>query len=151
MPKNKGRGGKLFRKGKKKGLDDTKKTITFRENGEEYGLVTKMLGNRRISVLCNDGKNRIASIPGKFKKKVWINMDDIVLLNIREYQDDKADVIYKYAPHEVRILIKKNELNKDVFPDMQKNEGDILFESEEEEESDKQEEEEEEEINIDDL
>jgi len=34
--------------------------------------------------------------------QVWINQGDIVLLSLREFQDDKADVIVKYTADEAR-------------------------------------------------
>ena len=36
--------------------------------------------------------------------KVWINVGDIILLSVREFQDDKADVINKYNNDEIRAL-----------------------------------------------
>jgi len=36
--------------------------------------------------------------------KVWINVGDIILLSVREFQDDKADVIHKYNNDEIRAL-----------------------------------------------
>lgn len=33
---------------------------------------------------------------------MWINQGDIVLLSLREFQDDKADVIVKYTADEAR-------------------------------------------------
>jgi hypothetical protein len=34
--------------------------------------------------------------------QVWINQGDIVLLSLRDFQDDKADVIVKYSADEAR-------------------------------------------------
>ena len=34
--------------------------------------------------------------------QVWINQGDIILLSLREFQDDKADVIVKYTADEAR-------------------------------------------------
>ena len=61
-----------------------------------------MLGNGRVEAQCFDGTKRLAHIRGKMRKKVWINQGDIVLLSLRDFQDDKADVIVKYTPDEVR-------------------------------------------------
>lgn len=33
---------------------------------------------------------------------MWINQGDIVLLSLRDFQDDKADVIVKYTADEAR-------------------------------------------------
>lgn len=60
-----------------------------------------MLGNGRVEAQCFDGTKRLAHIRGKMRKKVWINQGDIVLLSLRDFQDDKADVIVKYTPDEV--------------------------------------------------
>lgn len=61
-----------------------------------------MLGNGRLEAQCFDGEKRLALIRGKMRKKVWINTGDIILLSLREFQDEKADVIQKYTPDEAR-------------------------------------------------
>lgn len=61
----------------------------------EYAQVLKMLGNGRLEALCFDGSKRLAHIRGKLRKKVWINQGDIILLSLRDYQDEKGDVILK--------------------------------------------------------
>ena len=33
----------------------------------------RMLGNGRCEVYCFDGKNRLAHIRGKMRKKVWVS------------------------------------------------------------------------------
>ncbi|KAK8946980.1 hypothetical protein KSP39_PZI007123 [Platanthera zijinensis] len=43
-------------------------------------------------------------------KKVWIAAGDIVLVGLREYQDDKAGVILKYMPDEARLFKAYGEL-----------------------------------------
>jgi translation initiation factor 1A len=42
--------------------------------------------------------------------QVWINQGDIILLSLRDFQDDKADVIQKYSPDEARELKKYGQL-----------------------------------------
>lgn len=76
----------------------------------EYAQITKMLGNGRVDASCFDGVRRIAHIRGKMRKKVWINQGDIVLLSLREFQDEQADVIVKYNPDEARALKQQGEL-----------------------------------------
>lgn len=43
MPKNKGKGGKNRRRGKNEN-DNEKRELTFKEEGQEYAQVVKMLG-----------------------------------------------------------------------------------------------------------
>ncbi|ORY66649.1 hypothetical protein BCR35DRAFT_308522 [Leucosporidium creatinivorum] len=69
-----------------------------------------MLGNGRVEAMCFDGEKRLAHIRGKMRKKVWINQGDIILLSLRDFQDDKADVIQKYTTDEARNLKAYGEL-----------------------------------------
>lgn len=69
-----------------------------------------MLGNGRLEALCFDGSKRLAHIRGKLRKKVWINQGDIILLSLRDYQDEKGDVILKYSADEARSLKAYGEL-----------------------------------------
>jgi translation initiation factor 1A len=50
------------------------------------------------------------------RKRVWINMGDIVLVSLREFQDSKADIIWKYTPDEARSLKAYGELPASVRP-----------------------------------
>ena len=127
MPKNKGKGGKNRRRGKNE--SDQKRELVFKEDGQEYGQVIRMLGNGRLEAHCFDGTKRLCHIRGKIRKRIWINVDDIILLGLRDYQDDKADVIMKYMPDEVRALKSYGELpehiriNEEVEPQG----GDLQF------------------------
>jgi len=114
MPKNKGKGGKNRRRGKNEN-EAEKRELIFKEDGQEYAQVTKMLGNGRLEALCfTDGKKRLCHIRGKLRKKVWINQGDVILLGLRDYQDEKADVILKYNTDEARNLKSYGEIPKTV-------------------------------------
>lgn len=109
MPKNKGKGGKNRRRGKNEN-DREKRELIFKEDGQEYAQVIKMLGNGRLEAQCFDGTKRLCHIRGKLRKKVWINQSDIILIGLRDYQDHKADVIMKYTADEARNLKTYGEL-----------------------------------------
>jgi len=109
MPKNKGKGGKNRRKGKGDGTS-TKRELELKQEGMEYAQVTKMLGNGRFDAQCFDGVKRQVHIPGHMRKKVWIAQGDIILVNLREYQDAKCDVILKYTADEARELKQRKEI-----------------------------------------
>ncbi|CAK5065570.1 unnamed protein product [Meloidogyne enterolobii] len=110
MPKNKGKGGKKRRRGKNE--NDILKRELVEKDGENqaYAQVQKMLGNGRLTAFCFDGKQRLCHIRGKLRKKVWITPGDIILVGLRDYQDEKADVILKYTPDEARILKNVGQL-----------------------------------------
>jgi len=114
MPKNKGKGGKNRRRGKNEN-EAEKRELIFKEEGQEYAQVTKMLGNGRLEALCfSDSQKRLCHIRGKLRKKVWINQGDIILLGLRDYQDKKADVILKYNADEARNLKSYGEIPESV-------------------------------------
>lgn len=118
MPKNKGKGGKKFRRGKH--ANETKRPLVLKNEEEDqcYGQVMKILGNGRFEVNCyekddNDNfimKSRLCIIRGSMRKKVWIKMSDIVLVSLRSFQDDRADIMYKYEDYEVSDLLKINHI-----------------------------------------
>jgi translation initiation factor 1A len=108
MPKNK-KGGKSHKKSKNN-REDTRRQLEFKEHGQEYATVTKMLGNGRVTATCFDGKERLCIIRGKMRKRVWINVGDIILIGLRDFQDNKADVIDKYTIQEARQLKALGEI-----------------------------------------
>lgn len=78
----------------------------MKEEGQEYARVTKMLGNGRLEAACFDGVVRLAKIRGAIRKKVWIAVGDVVLVSLRDFQDNKCDVLGKLTPQEVNKLIR---------------------------------------------
>merc|ERR1719300_1904683 len=64
--------------------------------------------------MCFDGVERLCHIRGKLRKKVWIAQSDIVLVDLRDYQDAKADVILKYSPDEARNLKSYGEFPESI-------------------------------------
>ena len=102
MPKNKGKGGKTRRRGKNEG--DQKRELILKEDGQSYAQVLKMLGNEWIEAYGFDGITRRVHIRGAARKKAWVNVGDIILISLRNFQDQKADLILKYSADEVRTL-----------------------------------------------
>ena len=63
-----------------------------------------------LEVNCIDGVKRMCTIRGSLKNRVWINQGDIVLLGLRDFGDDKADVILKYYEEEAKELKELGEI-----------------------------------------
>lgn len=58
MPRGAGKGGKTRKK--TKNLNTAfKRPLTVKEEGQDYALVSKMLGSSRVECLCTDLKKRI--------------------------------------------------------------------------------------------
>jgi translation initiation factor 1A len=61
---------------------EIERELIFKVESQEYAQVTKLLGNCRLEVQCFDGKTRLANIRGSMRKKVWIKINDVVLILI---------------------------------------------------------------------
>lgn len=111
--KNKSRGVK-----KKKSSQDgnkEKRELIFKDKDQEYAQILKMLGNGRCDAYCFDGVRRLCHIRGKMRKRIWINVGDIVLIGKRVFQDEKGDIIQKYFPEEAKNLKDYGELPSNIF------------------------------------
>ncbi len=106
MVKKKKRG----KNSKNKKIAGPKRAIEFKDGMQEYVVMTKMLGDRRILVKLPDKSEKLAIIPGRFRKRCWMSTGDILLASYREFQTDKLDIVYKYTPDEARRLVNFNEI-----------------------------------------
>jgi len=84
--------------------------IPKKKNREVLGVVEKLLGGRRVTVQCMDGIERLARIPGRLKRRQWIEIGDVVIVVPWDFQDEKADLIHKYTRPQVEWLRKKGYL-----------------------------------------
>ncbi|OYT64215.1 translation initiation factor eIF-1A [Methanosarcinales archaeon ex4572_44] len=80
--------------------------------GEVLGFVESMLGANRIRVRCMDGVVRIGRIPGKMKKRTWIREGDVVIVVPWSFQDEKADVKWRYWGQHISWLRDRGYLNR---------------------------------------
>ena len=80
---------------------------------QTFGIVDQRLGASRMRVRCLDEKTRICRIPGRLKRKMWIQEKDLVLVEPWEMGgDEKGDIIFKYRPSQVEWLKKKGYLKQ---------------------------------------
>ena len=105
MPKNKKKG-----KNSKNKWCAPKRELIFKGILQDYCLMVKMLGDRRISVQLPDGSFKMAIIPGRFRKRNWMKPGDILLASFREFQTNKIDIIHKYTIEEARKLVLYQEI-----------------------------------------
>jgi translation initiation factor 1A len=78
--------------------------------GEVFGLADQLLGASRIKVLGADGKARMGRIPGKLRKRMWIRQGDLLIIKPWEFQDAKADIVWRYTKTQAISLAKKRLL-----------------------------------------
>mgnify|MGYP001268017938 CR=1 FL=1 len=120
MPKKNTTGGKKYKKGKNHVV--TEEPLELKTDDQSYACVTKLLGHGRVycnvySVELIDGSpsfkanERLGIIRGSMRrKKQWIKSGDIVIVGIRDYQDNKVDILYVYSHDNAKKLIKKNQI-----------------------------------------
>lgn len=84
---------------------------------EVFGIVEQRHGGSRMRVRCLDGKTRVCRIPGRLKRTLWVRESDLVLVEPWELSgNERADIIYKYKPVQVKWLQMKGYLkNMDEF------------------------------------
>ena len=150
MVKNFGKGGSGHKKMKNSSMStENNKFLNFRQDGEDYALITEMLGGGRCRlILFEDFKLKhltyhLGIIRGNMRKRQInrIVKEDIVLVSLRDYQEDKVDIINKYTNDEVKSLMDYNEIDNEFtqcnnisfkFKNVDiKNEHEIIFSKEE--------------------
>lgn len=109
MVKNK-KGGKSFKKKIKNTEEDHNIKVDLKSENQEYGQVEKLLGNLRLKIKCIDGKERLGKIRGSIRKRCWITIGDVVLVSLREFEDEKCDVLHKYSGDHIKKLVKFGEI-----------------------------------------
>ena len=77
---------------------------------EIIGIITKRLGGSRMFVSCMDGKTRNCRVPGGKRRELWLRENDAILVEPWEFDDDKADIIFKYNPNAVAKLKQMGKL-----------------------------------------
>jgi translation initiation factor 1A len=98
--------------------DPTIRVAMPRQNqGEIFGVADQLLGASKIRVMCADGKTRMGRIPGKLKKRMWIREGDLLIIRPWEFQDEKAEIRYRYTRTQAVYLSRKKILPKaiDIF------------------------------------
>jgi initiation factor 1A len=117
------KGGKNYKKSK-----NTPDGPIFTEAAEDqlYGRIVRNLGNSNMLVYCNDNKRRICHIRGGIRKKMWLNVGDIILVSVREFvavgpgEFERGDILTKYDPCWFGRLKKTEGFNMRLFMDLEK-------------------------------
>ena len=125
MVKNK-IGGNRAKKGARKNLNAgaglvMRKLRMIEDDDEKYGIVTKMIGNGQVIVLCHDGKERLGFIRYKFsgrnKHSNLITCGCWVIIGCRSWETilpgklEKADLLEIYTHQEKTRLVQECKTN----------------------------------------
>jgi len=102
----------LIEMGKKlvRSEEDIRKSMTLPSGNDVLGFVTRILGQRRLFVKCQDGLRRLCRIRGKMRRRHWIREGDVVLVSPWDFQQEKGDILFRYTRGQVRWLRDKGIL-----------------------------------------
>ncbi len=83
--------------GKRKVLSESNlKELVMPGQGEILGKAIKLTGGDQVIVKCADGETRNCRIRGKLKRRMWIREGDIVLVAPWDFDNRKADILWRY-------------------------------------------------------
>ena len=109
MPKKK----KACKNTKNKNINVEKRSLVEADLGTQiYGVIDKALGSRFFDVSCLDNKTRRCKVR---KKRMKVKTSDVVIVSLRDFDDNNADIIYRYDSDEVRQLQKMGVLPSSEF------------------------------------
>jgi len=124
MPINK-QGGKGCKKGKNgtKEDDDILMVECNSSDGQMFGRVLKVLGDRRFLIFCNDSTQRICKLAGSIRKNDRVEIGGIILISRRDIclnTSDVGDIISTVDTRLYGKLKKLSGINPLLFSDVEK-------------------------------
>lgn len=109
------KGGKNFKKQKKGPAKE--RELIFREEDQVYARIIKQLGDGRFECQIfnsNSDTNVIGKICGSMRKRVWIQIGNVVLVSGRSFDSSNYDIIHKYTNEEAQTLKDYEEIPSNV-------------------------------------
>jgi translation initiation factor 1A len=103
--------------GKRKVLNEAHlKELVLPQAGEILGRVVKISGGNQVIVNCVDGETRLSRIRGKMKRRMWIREGDIVLVSPWDFDNKKADIIWRYIKDHADWLQNNGYMQRKEMP-----------------------------------
>jgi translation initiation factor 1A len=85
------------------------KKVKLPRGEEQFAVVIEMSGGSRLKAMCADGHTRMVRIGGKLKRRMWVRVNDLILIKPWTVQtESKADLVYRYLPTQRNWILRKN-------------------------------------------
>ena len=81
---------------------------------EMFAIADQLLGASKIRIMCADGQSRLGRIRGKLKKRMWIREGDLLIIRPWEFQDEKADIVYRYTRTQASNLARRGVIPEEI-------------------------------------
>ena len=103
------KGGKGHKKKASKSYNNYSKNLIEKDSeaGQEYAFVVKIFGGSRVLVQKEDGTEVQGVIPGRFRKRNYIRLDDYIIIQSRSFNKNQYDVVYCSYTKDDIIELKK--------------------------------------------
>ena len=85
-----------------------------KNQNEMFAIAERLMGGSRMNVICEDGKSRLARIPGKMKRTARVRAGDLLIVKPWSVQDEKADVVFRYTKTQSKILSRRNLIPEEI-------------------------------------
>ena len=121
-------GGKKHKRAGKKFVKTTKST-PLADKTQQYAYVLKALGSCRFLGKLMDGSECTLSVRGALRKrKVWINKEDVVLVDgYNTFSDNNIlHICYKYNDEQIKFLKNNEHINDNLFEKKEEVQEDIF-------------------------
>ncbi len=90
--------------------ESTRRPLRMPDENELFARVTRHDGGNHVRVQCEDGETRMGRIPGRMKYRVWIEEGDTVLVEPWDWQDEKADIAWRYDERDADQLREEGHI-----------------------------------------
>ncbi|MHA1144127.1 MAG: translation initiation factor eIF-1A [Candidatus Helarchaeota archaeon] len=89
--------------------------VTVPNENQVLGIVIQLLGAGWLKVQCMDEKIRNCRIRGKIRKRMWIRIDDWVLVEpwAEMQSDERGDIILRYTKSQARWLQRNGYISEE--------------------------------------
>ena len=94
-------------------------------NDELLGVCTEIYGGGHMAIKAEDGKTYLGVIRGKIRKRMWIRLGDLVLIqpwyemSTRKGKKPKAHIIWRYTRTQSNWLKNHRYIKKEFLNAMQ--------------------------------
>jgi len=93
-------------------LGDNEIRLPIRANGEVFGIITRILNDKSLEILCEDETMHIAQIPGKFRQQSKFYLGAVVVVKQGSPENKKWTLNYHYSSLQAQFLQKHGMLGE---------------------------------------
>jgi translation initiation factor 1A len=90
--------------------EEISRSLVTPGEGHVFGKVDGLFGFGWLSIICQDGKRRKCRVRGKLRRKIWVKLGDIVLVEPWQFSDGQGEILFRYTRGQVDALLARKLL-----------------------------------------